>query len=206
MQLPTYNLLLLVFSRLILAFIEPQEPSILPFTPALAANNETAPQNPESFPNPSQDEPSEPLATPTKDETLHLLDLRSVPSPTQPFARRQDPCASSYAQCPQSPSLCCPDDARCLPDDDGMVGCCANGAACTGVVPEASSSPTSTATESESASAIVSATSSAENVVESVTSSAFTSGETVFAASAPRGRDMGGMAVAVGAVGGVLML
>lgn len=205
----------LFLPALITAELNGRSATILPFTPALAANNDTAaaPQTNPQIP-PPQDTPlpiPDPELAPPPDIDLetyvdkadsqgadHSLELRSTPT----LDRRQNPCASTYAQCPQSPSMCCPQNSQCLADAQGMVGCCPNGAACTGVVPTASASATSTATSSASAMSV-----SSTNALASLTSSGFISGQTVFAAAAPeRGRVREVWGVAVWAVGGVLLL
>ena len=72
------------------------------------------------------------------------------PSPTiqaQLLDKRQSSgCSESYADCANQgqPGLCCPTTAACSADQMGNVGCCAFGAACTGVV-GAAPTPTSSA-------------------------------------------------------------
>ena len=156
--------------------------------------------------------------------TMSLLDsnleLRTFPLAPRKAQSGSNACASSYTQCPGMPSLCCPSNSQCLPDAVGMVGCCPNGAACTGIVSQ-QTAPSTTPAPAGAAGGGVATTSTAAaqgSGQVSVLGGALTAtgdqaGQTIFAAAGRRRADTGedgtrmGAGLALGiALGSLLIL
>jgi hypothetical protein len=68
----------------------------------------------------------EQLTTPNNDTT-------AVDSIAE-LLKRQNVCGNKQYQCSNAPSVCCPRTAICSADRNNVVGCCPQGAACTGTL------------------------------------------------------------------------